>query len=204
MAAPRRRFEVVAPDWGQAHLTSDAVVAFVDDELSAAAHARAVQHLADCPDCTAEIAAQGQARSALRAAHAPELSSSLLHSLRAIPSDAELPGPPAGFAVGADGGFVQALRPQPVPRSRRFAAGLAVSGLAIGALALTAPGLSTEEPAAERGVFGGTVLDARLQVPAAEPVAALPVSTEQGQEPGFDAVIQRLDAIPAACSASSR
>ena len=35
-----RRFSLSSPDWGQAHLTLDAIVAYVDDELSPVAHAR--------------------------------------------------------------------------------------------------------------------------------------------------------------------
>jgi len=202
MTAPRRRFEVVAPDWGQAHLTSDAVVAFVDDELSAAAHTRAEHHLETCPDCASEVAAQAQARSALRSAHMPALSSSLLHALRAIPRDAELPGRPAGPADGAAGYLVQPQR-GPVARSgRRLGSGLAASGLAIGALALTVSLLPTGA-AVDRGVLGGAVfeggvLDARLRAPVpaiAEPVAVTPVGVAG---PGLEAVMRRLDALPAA------
>jgi hypothetical protein len=180
MTAPRRRFEVVAPDWGQTHLTSDAVVAFVDDELSAAAHGRALRHLESCPGCASDVAEQRQARSALRSARGPELSSALLHALRAIPRDTELPGPPAGLAVGPDGGFVQSLRgapeagpadrpagpTRPGRASRRWGAGLTATGIALGALALTGTVMPADSPV--RGVFGGPVLDsgsadARLQ-----------------------------------------
>ncbi|MGE3287725.1 MAG: anti-sigma factor [Pseudonocardia sp.] len=172
MTAPRRRFEVVTPDWGQTHLTSDAVVAFVDDELSAAAHGRAVSHLRSCPGCASDVAVQRQARSALRSARGPELSSSLLHALRSIPRDTELPDPPAGLAVGPDGSIVQSLRSAPLPRSappvpgpvrsgrasRRWGAGLTATGIALGALALTGTVAPADSPV--RGVFGGPVLDA--------------------------------------------
>ncbi|MBW0125124.1 zf-HC2 domain-containing protein, partial [Pseudonocardia oceani] len=99
----RRLFTVNAPDWGQTHLTSDAVVAFVDDELAQRPHARASAHVAICPDCAAEVVAQRQARTALRGASCPSLPSSLLMSLRSIPQDTELPGPPAGLAVTDEG-----------------------------------------------------------------------------------------------------
>ena len=163
-----RRFSLSSPDWGQAHLTLDAIVAYVDDELSPVAHARAQAHLECCGECRAEVVAQRQARTALRGAGGPNLPSSLLHSLRSIPVEAELPPMPPGLGVTADGQFVL-LRdvPQappdpacPEPTSRRHAhlppAGLgpgpaaaprrfsrrarfgAVSGLALGALAVGA------------------------------------------------------------------
>ena len=77
-----RRFSLSSPDWGQAHLTLDAIVAYVDDELSPGAHARAQAHLDGCGECRAEVGAQRQARAALRAAGGPCLPSSLLRSLR--------------------------------------------------------------------------------------------------------------------------
>ena len=42
----RWRITVEAPDWGQDHLCSDAIVAFVDDELAYRPHQRATQHIA--------------------------------------------------------------------------------------------------------------------------------------------------------------
>jgi anti-sigma factor RsiW len=113
----RRLFTVNAPDWGQTHLTSDAVVAFVDDELDQRPHARATRHVAACPDCAAEVVAQRQARTALRGASCPSLPSSLLSSLRSIPQDTELPGPPAGLAVTTDGELVSVLRAEACPAS---------------------------------------------------------------------------------------
>lgn len=210
MTASRRRFEVVAPDWGQAHLTSDAVVAFVDGELSPAAHVRATRHLAACIECAAEVAAQGQARAALRSAHMPALSASLLHSLREIPRDVELPEPPAGLGIGTDGGFVQSLRalPPPAPRRSRRGTAVAVSGIALGALVVTAS-LVPSAPAPERGVFGGPVLNARpgggpldagLQAPLAEPVSAVSAGPGAGESRTVEAdtaVLRQLDAMPA-------
>jgi len=101
-----RRFSLSSPDWGQAHLTLDAIVAYVDDELSPVAHARAQAHLECCGECRAEVVAQRQARTALRGAGGPNLPSSLLHSLRSIPVEAELPPMPPGLGVTADGQFV--------------------------------------------------------------------------------------------------
>lgn len=182
-----RRFSVSTPDWGQAHLSLDAIVAYVDDELSPSAHARAQEHLARCDECTAEVVAQRQARSALRAAGGPCLPSSLLRTLRAIPDDAELPPPPPGLSITPDGQFVL-LRDAPrddIPTGNtreqhdvgRFARRVrlgALTGLAFGALAagaLVVPGPTSPPPSAvpagptpesavpARAVLGGSVLD---------------------------------------------
>jgi anti-sigma factor RsiW len=196
-----RRFALSSPDWGQAHLSLDAIVAYVDEELAPGANARADAHLTCCRECSAEVVAQLQARVALRAAAGPCLPSRLLRSLRAIPVDAELPPAPPGLAVSAEGQFVL-LRdvppahaaagtaavpavgsrrgPSTAPRrfSRRARIG-ALSGLALGALAvgaLAAPGPAGPPPVPQRGVLGGAVLDipaqARLSTsPSATPAA---------------------------------
>jgi anti-sigma factor RsiW len=177
-----RRFSLSSPDWGQDHLSLDAIVAYVDDELAPGANDRAEAHLAYCRDCRAEVVAQVQARSALRAAGAPMLPSSLLRTLRSIPVEAELPPPPPGLGITADGQFVllrdvpraagpeeppASLGPEPVPpprRSSRRARIGAVSGLALGALAvgaLAAPGPVTPK---EQGVVPtGPVLNVPVQ-----------------------------------------
>jgi anti-sigma factor RsiW len=115
MADARRRFGRSAPHWGVDHLSQDAVVAFVDDELSAAAHERAAAHVASCGECAAEVVAQRQVRSALRAADEPHVPSSLLTMLRAIPQEAELPPVPPGLAMTSDGRMVSVLRPERMP-----------------------------------------------------------------------------------------
>ncbi|TCK26507.1 anti-sigma factor family protein [Pseudonocardia endophytica] len=138
----RRRFEVVAPDWGEAHLTPEAVVAYADDELAAGPHERATRHLGRCPDCAADVLDQRRARTALRGADCPSLPSSLMSSLCAIPQNTELPPPPAGLSVDEHGEFVALQRPaRSARRTRRMrlGAGAAVSGLAIGALAFGVP-----------------------------------------------------------------
>lgn len=202
MTAERRRFEFVAPEWGQTHLVPDAVVAFVDDELSAGAHARAARHIAACPECAGEVAAQTQARSMLRSAHMPSLSQSLLSSLRAIPLDAELPEPPAGLAVGADGSLVQVLRPLPSAGRRWFGAGIAMSGLAVGAALLTVSLLPADPPA-----VGENAADTRLRVepasvrPAADPEAVAPAG---GAVANSDAVLRILDSFPPVCPPRAR
>jgi anti-sigma factor RsiW len=184
-----RRFSLSSPDWGQAHLTLDAIVAYVDDELSPVAHARAEAHLECCGECRAEVVAQRQARTALRGAGGPNLPSSLLHSLRSIPVEAELPPMPPGLGVTADGQFVllrdvpqaapgptcpgpaghahlppAGLGPGPAAVPRRFSRRArfgAVSGLALGALALgaLATPAGTPEPAPPTGALGGAVLN---------------------------------------------
>lgn len=155
------------------HLAVEAVVAYVDGELSIAAHERATRHLAACTLCTAEVAAQRQARAAVRGATAPIMPPSLLAALHAIPHSAELPPGPEGLAIDEDGRFVVAQRVTPLGLSaplgsgerlgstglaptshgrtaRRVVqgAGVVVSGLVLGALALSLPGSVPDGPAA--------------------------------------------------------
>lgn len=99
----------------ESHLLPDAVVAFVDAELSLGAHERAAAHLARCPACAAEVTAQRQARRAVRGAQAPAMSAGFLASLRSIPDDTEivdLPGTPDNLAVTDDGELVAVQRPE--------------------------------------------------------------------------------------------
>lgn len=156
------------------HLLPDAVVAFVDGELSASAHSRASAHLARCPFCAAEAYSQQQARSAVRAADAPCAPAGLLARLGAIPQEVELPSAPDGLAVTEDGQLVTVQRPDRVPfgggpvlgqsrpfgtgggsrfggRRARQGAGVVVSGLMLGALALVAPGSEDTAPRPAQG-----------------------------------------------------
>ena len=154
--------------WGLSdqHLMPDAVVAFVDGELGRTPHDRATAHLSRCPWCAAEVAAQRQARSAVRTADVPSMSAGFLASLRAIPQEVDLPSAPDNLAVTEDGQLVAVQRPEAVaafgssaplgssPRlgegsavlgrkpGRRAAqgAGVVVSGLVLGALALVNTG----------------------------------------------------------------
>lgn len=93
------------------HLATEAVVAYVDGELSLPAHERATRHLARCALCTAEVAAQRQARTAVRSAGAPSMPASLLAALHAIPHSAELPPGPDELSIDENGRFVTAQRP---------------------------------------------------------------------------------------------
>ena len=72
------------------HLVPDAIVAFVDGELSVTAQSRARAHLARCPLCATEAKSQHQARAAVRAAESPSVPPGLLNSLRSIPEDVDL------------------------------------------------------------------------------------------------------------------
>lgn len=69
------------------HLAIEAIAAFVDGELQMGAHLRAAHHLSQCPDCAAEVDAQGQARSALRDSCPIIAPTSLLGALANIPHD---------------------------------------------------------------------------------------------------------------------
>lgn len=92
------------------HLATDAIVAFVDGELGLAAHERAARHLSRCPLCTAEVAAQRQARTAVRDAGMPAIPQSLLAALHTIPQRAPLPPAPDQLAVTDDGQLVVVQR----------------------------------------------------------------------------------------------
>lgn len=100
--------------WGpfaESHLMPDAVVAFVDGELSPGARDRAASHIARCPICAAEAGAQRQARAAVKHAQTPQISAGFLASLRAIPQHTDLPTSPDNLAVTEDGQLVTIQRP---------------------------------------------------------------------------------------------
>ncbi|GAA4857365.1 zf-HC2 domain-containing protein [Saccharopolyspora cebuensis] len=93
------------------HLALEAIVAFVDGELGPSARDRASAHLAGCPACASDAAAQRQARAAVQAAGTPSVSPSLLQALQSIPSHAEIPAQPDGLALTEDGQLVAMSRP---------------------------------------------------------------------------------------------
>jgi anti-sigma factor RsiW len=76
------------------HLSTEAIAAFVDGELRMTAHLRAAHHLSLCPECSAEVDAQGQARAALRDSCPIVVPTALLGMLSQIPNHAP-PEPPA-------------------------------------------------------------------------------------------------------------
>ncbi|HEY8374774.1 MAG TPA: hypothetical protein VIL00_18745 [Pseudonocardiaceae bacterium] len=112
------------------HLAPDAVVAFVDGELSALAHERAATHLARCPFCAEEAEVQRQVSAALRSAPTPPPPTRLLEALRTIPQRVELPSMPDNLTFTDDGQLVTLLRPL---------SGKPRNGQARGALGGTAP-----------------------------------------------------------------
>ena len=118
------------------HLAVDAVVAFVDGELGSVARDRATAHLTMCQSCTAEVAAQHQARSVVRSAECPPAPADLLAALREIPQTANLPTAPAGLAVTAEGTIVELADPTLAPgalgANSRWGAGPSVRGRWIG------------------------------------------------------------------------
>lgn len=128
------------------HLALDAVVAYVDGELPAGPAGRAAAHVDRCPACAGEVMAQRQARRRLRRADAPGVPDSLLCSLRAIPSCAELPEAPAGLTLDGDGNFVVPSAPS-AERAGRAARGagarrlpvVVATGLVAGAAAVVGP-----------------------------------------------------------------
>lgn len=111
----------------ESHLLPDAVVAFVDGELSLGARDRAASHIAHCPFCAAEVAAQRQARAAVKDAGAPCMSAGFLASLRAIPEHTDLPMSPDNLAVTEDGRLVAIQRPDRVAGLRHLPRGFGSS-----------------------------------------------------------------------------
>ena len=113
------------PDWGQDHLASDAVVAFVDDELAGGARARAADHLA--PAGSARPRWSRSARPARRSARpadprCPRRCCTRCARSRRPPS---CPARPAGLAMTADGALVA----RPAPAGAALAGGTAARGL---------------------------------------------------------------------------
>lgn len=86
------------------HLSIEAVAAYVDGELPMKAHLRAGSHLSLCPQCSAEVDAQGQARDALRDSRPVTVPSTLMGLLSQIPQSApEEPAPTTGDEPAAPG-----------------------------------------------------------------------------------------------------
>lgn len=169
MTDGRRQFSLGTPgsSWGPNHLGPEVIVAFVDDELASGARRRALSHLSGCGECASEVVEQTQARIFLKASSVPSTPSSLLASLRDIPSQAELPAAPAGLAVGPGGELVSMVRSRPVHRGKplerravRLGAGAVVSGIALGALVLT----GSQSSAVGSGPVGPASRDVRLQL----------------------------------------
>lgn len=91
--------------FGVPHLSEDAVAAFADGVLSAAAAARARRHCAECEECAAAVRGQREAALLLRSAQRPSLPSGLLARLSGVPMSAGLPPSNRGLptVIGPDG-----------------------------------------------------------------------------------------------------
>ncbi|MEU0789800.1 zf-HC2 domain-containing protein [Amycolatopsis sp. NPDC005961] len=98
----------------ESHLLPDAVVAFVDGELSHGARDRAASHITRCAGCAAEVRAQRQTVDAIRRAGAPSMSAGFLASLQSIPEHTDVPSAPDNLAITADGQLVAVQRPDRV------------------------------------------------------------------------------------------
>ena len=91
--------------FGLPHLSEDAVAAFADGVLSAAAASRARRHCAECAECADAVRGQRETALLLRTAPAPALPSGLLDRLAGLPMSAPLPPLRGGLptVLGADG-----------------------------------------------------------------------------------------------------
>ncbi|HEX8081993.1 MAG TPA: hypothetical protein VF557_17405 [Jatrophihabitans sp.] len=97
---------MTSPVFGLPHLSEDAVAAFADGVLSAAAASRARRHCAECVECADAVRGQRETAMMLRAAQAPALPSGLLDRLAGLPMSTPLPPPSRGglpTVLGADG-----------------------------------------------------------------------------------------------------
>ena len=159
MTAPR--------GWGlpESHLLPDAVVAFVDGELSHGARDRAASHITRCAACAAEVRAQRQTVDAIRHAGAPSMSAGFLASLQSIPEHTDLPSAPDNLAITADGQLVAVQRPDRV-------AGLRNSGVLGGVAPLGSSAPLGQSP----NVLGGGRLKRRAAQGAGVVVSGLVLS----------------------------
>lgn len=103
------------------HLATEAMAALVDGELSAGAAARASEHLGRCEECAAAVAAQAEAKTALRGSAGPMLSPGLLSRLAEIPFTAEMTPGMGDGVLALHGG---ALMFGPIPTDPALGAAL--------------------------------------------------------------------------------
>lgn len=95
----------------ESHLLPDAIVAFVDGELSPGARERAATHIMRCTACASDVTAQRQAREAVHDSQVPAMPAGLLASLSSIPQTTDISSGPDNLAVTADGQLVAIQRP---------------------------------------------------------------------------------------------
>jgi len=98
------------------HLATEAMAALVDNELSGGAAARARLHVSRCAECSAAVAAQAEAKTALYGSAGPALPETLLSRLAQIPFTAEMaPGMNDGVMALQGGSLMFAAAPPPQP-----------------------------------------------------------------------------------------
>jgi hypothetical protein len=160
--------------------------------------------VANCDECCAQVAAQRQARAALRTAGGPRLPASLMSALRSIPDHTDLPGAPADLAMSPDGQLVYRADP-PTRPNRRPRDGHPGSGLRSRSAALPPTGLRSAAlpapalpPMLPPTALPTTALPPRLPVslpvPRHEPLPAVgapAIGTEVLDPPPADAVLAR-------------
>ncbi|HEX9176572.1 MAG TPA: anti-sigma E factor RseA [Mycobacterium sp.] len=103
------------------HLSTEAIAAFVDGELRMTAYLRAAHHLSLCPQCSAEVEGQRQARAALRDSRPIDVPTSLLGTLAQIPHQSDDVDEPLGRRASKPVDEPGAAAPDDlgVPRGRR-------------------------------------------------------------------------------------
>ena len=155
MSAGGRLFSVQVPDWGQDHLTVEAVVAYVDGELAERPYDRATQHLFGVSGmrCADGRAGPGPVGAAVGAMSQPAVLADV--SAACDPAGHRASRPAQRPSMGPDGELVAQLRPGPAapiapppaglwpphlprPVAPASGAGAAIAGLALGALAIGA------------------------------------------------------------------
>lgn len=117
----------------ESHLLPDAIVAFVDGELSPGAQERAATHIMRCGACAADVTAQRQAREAVHDSQAPAIPAGLLASLSSIPQTTDISSGPDNLAVTVDGQLVTVQRPDHVRQGTTFGSARLGSSTPLGA-----------------------------------------------------------------------
>jgi anti-sigma factor RsiW len=147
----------------ESHLAQEAIVAYVDRELSGGASARADRHLARCAQCRTAVQAQREAKEALHASVDVAVPGDLLSRLCAIPFTADVGGGDPLRGLAADGpdslttgdagaGWSVSLAPRPATRPGearwlRFGVLGALAGVGVG-LGLLVAGVAQGDPPA--------------------------------------------------------
>ncbi|MPY98786.1 MAG: hypothetical protein GEU97_12470 [Actinophytocola sp.] len=143
----------------ESHLLPDAIVAFVDGELSPGAQERAAMHIMRCAACAADVTAQRQVREAVHDSRVPAMPAGLLASLSSIPQTTDISSGPDNLAVTADGQLVTVQRADHPQRGTMFGSARLGSSTPLGATGFgRRPGKRTAQGAGV--VVSGLVLTA--------------------------------------------